>query len=184
MLTVLRRSEQTKRGNHWATFWVCKCDCGNETIVQSNHLRSGHTQSCGCLKSSYEYKVNNLLSENNFQFKTQISFDNLRSEANKNQRFRFDYGIYNNGALDYLLEVDGEYHFVQTSKKGRLETQHKNDTIKNNYCFDNNIKLIRIPYTKVSELTADDLIYEKSKYKVTKDNINQYYVDNGLQLVG
>ena len=29
--------------------WLCKCDCGNDYIVSSNHLRSG-TQSCGCLQ--------------------------------------------------------------------------------------------------------------------------------------
>lgn len=26
----------------------CVCDCGNKTSVQSNHLRSGATKSCGC----------------------------------------------------------------------------------------------------------------------------------------
>jgi hypothetical protein len=26
----------------------CVCDCGEEVDVTSNHLRSGHTQSCGC----------------------------------------------------------------------------------------------------------------------------------------
>ena len=29
--------------------WLCKCDCGNETIVRHSGLRSGKTQSCGCL---------------------------------------------------------------------------------------------------------------------------------------
>ena len=28
--------------------YKCLCDCGNECIVQSNHLISGHTTSCGC----------------------------------------------------------------------------------------------------------------------------------------
>lgn len=32
------------------TKWKCKCLCGNETIVSAEHLRSGHTQSCGCLQ--------------------------------------------------------------------------------------------------------------------------------------
>lgn len=174
MLTVLRRSEQTKRGNHWVTFWICKCDCGNETIVQSSHLRSGHTQSCGCLISSYEQTVFSLLRNNNIKFKPEYTFDDLRTDKGKNQRYRFDCGVFDDNKLSYLLEIDGEYHFNLFTKddKKRLETQHKNDTIKNNYCFDNNIKLIRIPYTKVSELTANDLIYERSKYKVTKDNIN------------
>lgn len=29
--------------------WVCKCDCGNETVVYGHFLKSGHTKSCGCL---------------------------------------------------------------------------------------------------------------------------------------
>ncbi len=31
--------------------WKCKCDCGNEKIVSSNNLCSGHSNSCGCLRS-------------------------------------------------------------------------------------------------------------------------------------
>lgn len=29
--------------------FLCKCDCGNETIANGSHLRQGHTRSCGCL---------------------------------------------------------------------------------------------------------------------------------------
>lgn len=28
--------------------WLCRCDCGEFTIVSSNKLRMGHTTSCGC----------------------------------------------------------------------------------------------------------------------------------------
>lgn len=31
--------------------WICKCDCGNEVVVYSSNLRTGHTKSCGCLVS-------------------------------------------------------------------------------------------------------------------------------------
>lgn len=34
------------------TLWKCKCDCGNETLVKTNALRSGDTKSCGCLISA------------------------------------------------------------------------------------------------------------------------------------
>jgi hypothetical protein len=29
--------------------WLCRCDCGNLTIVPGQKLRNGHTRSCGCL---------------------------------------------------------------------------------------------------------------------------------------
>ena len=27
--------------------WLCRCSCGNETVVDGGNLRSGHTSSCG-----------------------------------------------------------------------------------------------------------------------------------------
>lgn len=29
--------------------WLCRCDCGKETVVRGYSLRNGDTQSCGCL---------------------------------------------------------------------------------------------------------------------------------------
>jgi len=29
--------------------WHVRCDCGGETVVTGNHLRTGNTRSCGCL---------------------------------------------------------------------------------------------------------------------------------------
>jgi len=31
--------------------WLCKCDCGNVIEVSRQRLISGHTKSCGCLRS-------------------------------------------------------------------------------------------------------------------------------------
>jgi len=38
---------KTKKGER---IWRCRCDCGEETEVRTDHLKSGHTRSCGCLK--------------------------------------------------------------------------------------------------------------------------------------
>ena len=35
-------------------YWKCICDCGNEVIVDTRNLTSGHTRSCGCKR--YESK--------------------------------------------------------------------------------------------------------------------------------
>jgi len=49
-LTVLCKAETVK--GH--AKWKCKCDCGNEVIVDAGNLRSGHSQSCGyCAKYSF-----------------------------------------------------------------------------------------------------------------------------------
>jgi hypothetical protein len=31
-------------------YWLCRCECSNMIIVDSSHLLSGATKSCGCLK--------------------------------------------------------------------------------------------------------------------------------------
>lgn len=45
-LTVLEPQGKAKDGHYR---WLCKCDCGNTTVVQSNNLVSKTTMSCGCL---------------------------------------------------------------------------------------------------------------------------------------
>lgn len=47
-LTVIERVESNNRHAQWR----CKCDCGNETIVRGDKLKSGHTKSCGCEKQN------------------------------------------------------------------------------------------------------------------------------------
>lgn len=31
--------------------WHCRCDCGQERVVNGQHLRAGRSKSCGCLQS-------------------------------------------------------------------------------------------------------------------------------------
>ena len=44
-LTVMSRAQNSKSNQ---TQWLCKCDCGRETVVRSSSLLNGHTKSCGC----------------------------------------------------------------------------------------------------------------------------------------
>lgn len=48
MLTVLHRAENIDG----RTAWVCRCDCGQETIVRTGNLRSGITKTCGCQRTA------------------------------------------------------------------------------------------------------------------------------------
>lgn len=44
-LTVVNRAPRT-----YQTMWACVCDCGKKLSVSGANLRTGHTQSCGCLR--------------------------------------------------------------------------------------------------------------------------------------
>ena len=59
MLTVLSQANDKVRsdGYHIA-IWNCVCDCGNEIIVSSSTLKSGHTKSCGCLQGEHHNDSN------------------------------------------------------------------------------------------------------------------------------
>lgn len=47
-LTVVQKRE-ARRGKD--VMWVCRCDCGNTVDVSAHDLSSGHTKSCGCIRS-------------------------------------------------------------------------------------------------------------------------------------
>jgi hypothetical protein len=44
-LTVVRRTGMSAGG---IATWLCRCDCGNRSIVVGSGLRRGRTKSCGC----------------------------------------------------------------------------------------------------------------------------------------
>lgn len=51
-LTVLKVDEE--RTGNGKVYWLCKCDCGKITSVQSTSLtrKKGGTKSCGCARNS------------------------------------------------------------------------------------------------------------------------------------
>lgn len=52
-LSVIKRVDNNKWGN---LCWLCRCSCGQEKIVVGRNLKSGNTQSCGCLQKENRIK--------------------------------------------------------------------------------------------------------------------------------
>lgn len=48
-LTVLKFSYKDRKSNN---YFECVCECGNRKFVAQNHLLSGRTKSCGCLRKT------------------------------------------------------------------------------------------------------------------------------------
>ena len=137
-------------------YWNCICECGNKIVVAGNHLRSGHTKSCGCVKSIGEFLINQILSENNINYTTQYTVSGPKRGC-----YRFDFAIWDeNNQLSRLIEFDGEQHYEDksTSYYGNYEIIHNRDLAKNDYCKQNNIPLVRIPYYERENLTLELLL--------------------------
>ena len=114
-LTVIKRDIErdfgelkekgTRRGN---VHWLCKCDCGNEKLssVVGWQLKSGHTQSCGCLNSE-------ITAERNRRDSTKInrvfrSKENIK-EFIENGVVRV-YGDNDDGS--FIVDID-DYYFIK-----------------------------------------------------------------------
>ena len=65
-LTVVKRYGTYKSFDHQTPTWLCRCDCGNYTVVNGNALKIGSTKSCGCLRretSSNNMKLRHALAK-------------------------------------------------------------------------------------------------------------------------
>lgn len=160
-LIVLERAEN--KGEQ--PVWKCQCECGTITYVMGGNLRKENgTQSCGCLLSKGELKIAKLLTENNIVYKKEVSFKDCLSP--KGALLRFDFGIYKDNELQYLIEYNGIQHYEKTGyTKDTYEERQKRDLIKIEYCKAHNIPLIIIPYSKFDTLTIEDLILKGNRNK-------------------
>ena len=76
-LTVLRRDTETNHKGK-SVWWICQCDCGNIVSVSSGRLRSGQTQSCGCLRYAKRERQTDDLVGKQFGFWTVLSKDSSK----------------------------------------------------------------------------------------------------------
>lgn len=155
-LTVIKLAEDYKRCS--GVKWICQCDCGNIVSVYSSNLNRLHTTSCGCASRSIgEENIEKLLQENNIAYAKEYSFKDLKNKG----RLRFDFAIFNNdGQLSHLIEFDGRQHnnsYTPWNSKETLQERQNRDKIKDKYCQEKNIKLIRISYEKRDSITLKDL---------------------------
>ena len=82
------------QGNRRRTYWLCKCDCGKTTKVQSIHLKSGHTTSCGCRLEEIHKEIANVNYKNGLsKTRLYLTYKNMINRCyRKNGKFYKDYG--------------------------------------------------------------------------------------------
>lgn len=162
-LLVLQQNQLKSKDRH--ILWDCQCDCGNIRTVIGSKLLDGSVTQCqncqlqdGFKKSNGEAQIEFLLRQNNLNFKKQYTFEDCLSP--KNSKLLFDFAIFNtNNQLIYLIEYDGIQHYKAIEYFGGEKDflyRQKCDSIKNTYCKEHNIPLIRISYQQYP-ITIEDL---------------------------
>ena len=163
--TVLRIARE--KSDNRTIKWQCRCNlCGNKEVYASiSNLKK--QESCGCLhESKGNNKIKEILTKNNILFIQEKRFNDLRfKDTNYLARFDFYLPDYNT-----IIEYDGRQHFIQgngvfDNEKKFVKTQ-EHDNIKNEYCKQNNIILIRIPYTHFNDIELKDLLPTSSAFIV------------------
>lgn len=175
MLTVVDRGENVYHPNGgYSVAWNCVCDCGGSVTVQSGNLKNGHTQSCGCISSRGESVIKQYLITNRINYEPQYRFEDCVDVG----LLRFDFGVLgDNGELLFLCEYDGQQHFepvifgnfsydVAVEKYNDLV---RRDNIKNEYCENNHIALIRIPYWEYDNIEKILSEYINNKEYIRQD---------------
>lgn len=146
-LTVVENMNVKKNGKF---LYKCLCDCGKYCYVRSSSLTTNHTTSCGCTNSNYNNIIGEILNKLGYQYKTEF-YVNLKKYIDNVSFIRFDVYV---EELNLAIEYDGEFHFMPipflNEENGikELERTQYRDGVKNQYCKDNNINLLRIPYTE------------------------------------
>ena len=95
-----------------------------------------------CKRSKGEEKIEKYLIENNIIFEYQKKFKDCKDK----QELPFDFYL---PELNTCIEFDGELHFKSYEHFGgdkKLKYYQQHDKMKDKYCKNNNIKLLRIKY--------------------------------------
>ena len=144
-LTVIKRTDDYIQPNgRKRSKWLCKCDCGNYTEVYSEALKTGHTRSCGCQKSTGEYSILRYLDKNNIDYEYQKRFNDCCGTGNK--PLSYDFYLPNQSLL---IEYQGQQHYYPVNIYGgeeKFEIQQEHDRRKREYAKSNGYNLLEIPY--------------------------------------
>lgn len=131
------------------SYFIAECYDGH--LFKTNYKKLSISRKCPtCSMSKGEQSINKVLKDNmiNFNYNPR-SIDCINKRGNV---LPFDFSL-----NTVLIEYDGEYHFEKVNytynqSDEKFERTKEHDKIKNQYCIDNNIPLIRIPYWEFNNI--------------------------------
>ena len=145
--------------------------CGSEYKVTPYDFTKDFGNRCPIcnkkrISSKGELKIKNYLDNNNIDYIREYKFKNCKNK----KELPFDFFI---PSLNTCIEFDSIQHFEESKQflDRSLDDQKIRDNIKNNFCHENKIKLIRISYLEIKNI---DKILKKELSSTTIETNNKY----------
>ena len=129
--------------------------CGKTYWVRPSSIFLKKSGCPYCCKSKGEDRVESYLKNNCIEYEIQKKFDDCRDK----RRLPFDFYL---PQYNTCIEYDGELHYLSIDYFGGKKSHDKvviHDNIKTQYCKENNISLIRIPYWDYDKI--EDILTQK-----------------------
>lgn len=158
-LVAVRDTGESSSQGH---VWLFDCDCGKKNIpIRLGDVRRFSrigVQSCGCLKSSKgELAIEKALNELGITyFKEYVFKDCINPKTG--QKLRYDFFL---SEFNICIEFDGIQYFTKAEYRTdywwgqvNLKDIQYRDKIKDDYCRDKDIHLIRISYTELMNISS------------------------------
>lgn len=145
--------------------------CGKTFELQPTRFIKGGIRCPHCYRSKGEEVIREFLKSQGYVFKEQFKI----KECKNIRTLPFDFALFDKNKLICLIEYDGSQHFERkfgSSEEEFLKVKN-NDIIKNNFCKENKIILIRIKYVRsdnpniFKEKVINKLKEEFAKYNMT-----------------
>lgn len=158
-----------------STWWLCKCECGNEKIVRSTELIRGDTKSCGCLRkfeNSQNYKGVGKLAQSKFSH-IKYCAEKRQIEFNITIQYAWDLFLKQKGRCFYSnLEIDLQTRNTKggmTASLDRIDSK-KGYVVGNVMWIHKDINVMKNKFTMNHFIYLCDLISKNIKLRKSVDD--------------
>lgn len=129
-----------------------QCTCGKVFSRTYGDFIINRPHCPECNDSIPIIEIKKYLDERNIEYECEYEFNELKGFGGK--PLRFDIAIIKNNKAVKLIEYDGEFHFKKYYENQNYEKQKIHDSLKDKYCKNNNIPLLRINFNQKNDIKS------------------------------
>jgi very-short-patch-repair endonuclease len=171
----VEKGHKYKNGTEKLEFYIYKNGVKYSWLAQPRHITNSLSHCPALNDSKRVLLVEKYLKDNNIEYLKEKRF----KDCLKHKPLPFDFYL---PEYNLVIEVDGSHHFhvinfhkTEQRNEEKFEERKENDEIKNKYCKESGMNLLRIPYCTMNHCRHDQQHYisEEESIERIKEKINE-----------